>query len=538
MVKQQLESDLKKAVLDLGYKIDDIVCDIPQNSSFGDYTSNIALQLSKLKSENGKQTPQVIAKEIIEKLGKLDYLDKTEVAGPGFINFFIKGESLAKQVSEILEKGEGFGKGGKKDNKIIDVEFISANPTGPLTLANGRGGAIGDTLANVLSFLGYQVHREYYVNDTGNQVRLLGEATLAAAGKVESKEEHYKGEYIKDLAKKFSDKLDLDPQQLGHLLADHLLDNEIKPAISRLGISFDEYYSERSVYERGLIEKTADILKKKGVAYEKDGALWFKSTEFGDEKDRALITSIQGGRGKEEPTYFMADIAHHEEVLSRGYFKKINILGADHFGYADRIKGAADALGFKGKVDIIFMQFVRLFKGGTEVRMSKRAGTFVTLDELLEQVSKDVARFFFLMYSPDTHIDFNLDLAKEQSNKNPVFYVQYAHVRMANILTKAETKFDKPNLDLLTTTAELELIKYLTGFPELILEIGDSYSVHKLTTYSARLADLFHKFYESCRVLNAETEDLKVARLALVKACKIVLGNSLNIMGIEAPERM
>lgn len=537
MIKQQLIEDLKKAVKDLGFETSDVVCDIPQNLIFGDYTSNIALQLSKLKSENDKQSPNDIAKKILEKLGNPDYLDKSEIAGPGFINFFIKPDYLAKQISEILKKGDDFGKSEKQDQKI-DVEFISANPTGPLTLANGRGGAIGDTLASVLSFLGYETYREYYVNDTGNQIRLLGESVLATAGKVEPKDEHYKGEYVKDLAEKFADKLDLSAQELGHVLADYLMDNEIKPAIARLGIKFDEYYSERSIYQKGLIEKTAGILKKKGFAYEKEGALWFKSTQFGDEKDRALITSMQGERGKEEPTYFMADIAHHEDVLSRGFYKKINILGADHFGYADRIKGAVAAMGFDDKVEIIFMQFVRLFKEGKEVKMSKRAGTFVTLDELLEQASKDAIRFFFLMYSPDSHIDFNLDLAKEQSNKNPVFYVQYAHVRMSNILNKAETEFKDADLTLLSKPAELELIKHLTDFPELVSKIGENYQVQGLAFYATRLSDLFHKFYESCRVLNAETRELMEARLALVLSCKTVLGSTLKIMGIEAPEKM
>ena len=548
MLKQQLLKDLRKAMEVMDYPATDIVLSTPENKAHGDYSTNIALQLSKLKSGNRKHSPQEIAKQILSHLGDLSYLSKAEVVGPGFLNFFIKPEVLSGQLAEILEKGEDFGKNELGKGEKIQVEFISANPTGPLTLANGRGGAIGDTLANVLSWSGYKVGREYYVNDTGNQVRNLGESVLAAAGKAEAKEEHYRGEYIKDLAEKFKDKLDLDPQSLGHLLADYLLDSEIKPAALRIGIKFDEFYSERSLYERNLIEKAAELLKEKGFAYENEGALWFASTKFGDEKDRVLMTS-EGGRGRAEPTYFLADIAHHFDVLGRGYLKKINIWGADHHGYETRLKGAVAALGFEGKVDIIFMQMVKLFRGGVEVKMSKRAGTYVTLDELLEAVDKDAARFFFLMYSPESHIDFNLDLAKEQSNKNPVFYVQYAHARMSNILKKAgEKPIDsckarpcpaRPGLaGQLSHHAELDLIKHLVQLPDLVEGIAQDYQVHKLTFYATKLADLFHKFYESCRVLNAETEGLKEARLALVLTAKITLGNTLSLLGVSAPERM
>ncbi|MCL5784817.1 MAG: arginine--tRNA ligase, partial [Patescibacteria group bacterium] len=394
MIKKQLEDHLKKVISQLGYKDSDIVLSIPQNSSFGDYTSNIALQLSKLKSEKFKQSPLEIANEILNNLGDLSYLSKIEIAPPGFLNFFIKPQAIANQVKEILEQGENFANNQLGTGKKIQVEFISANPTGPLTLASGRGGAIGDTLANVLAKSGFEVEREYYINDTGNQIRLLGESVLSAAGRLEKKDEHYQGEYIKELAGKFTDKLDLSPLELGHLLADYLLKEEIKPAIARLGIHFDEFYSERALHERSLVLKTADLLKEKGLAYEKDGALWFKSTDYGDEKDRVLITSEEE-RGKKEPTYYLADIAYHLDVLSQGFAKKINIWGADHHGYEQRVKGALEALGHSQKLEVIFMQMVKLFRDGKEVKMSKRAGNFVTLDELLDQVSKDAARFFF-----------------------------------------------------------------------------------------------------------------------------------------------
>ncbi len=541
MIKERILNDLKKVVEEINYPPTDPLLYTPENNSFGDYSTNIALQLSKLKSGNSKHSPVEIARKILDNLEGLDYIEKVEIAGPGFINFFIKPELLAEQVGEILEKGDGFGKNEFGKGEKVQVEFISANPTGPLTLANGRGGAIGDSLANVLAWNGYQVEREYYVNDTGNQIRLLGESVLAAVGKIEAKEEHYKGEYVKELAERpLSSE---SPQELGHKLADYLLESEIKPAAERLGIKFDEFYSERSLYERGLIQKAADVLKEKGYAYEKDGALWFASEKFGDEKDRVLLTSEEG-RGRREPTYFLADIAHHFDVLQRGYYKKITILGADHHGYETRLKGAVSALGYDGHVDLIFMQMVKLFRGGEEVRMSKRAGNFVTLNELLDQVSPDVARFFFLLFSPQSHINFNLDLAKEQSEKNPVYYVQYAHARMANILNKKEgsqgvaLSTQGVALNKLSHSSELALIKHLVQFPDLVEEIAKDYQVHRLTFYSTKLSDLFHKFYESCRVINAESEELKDARLALVSAAKITLGNTLNLLGIEAPERM
>lgn len=551
MLKQQLGEDLKKAVKDLGFETTDpdfigadIVCTLQKNSDFGDYSSNIALQLAKQLSVISRQSSDEIAKEIVKNLGGLSYLSDIKIAGAGFINFFIKPEFLLEDLQEILVKGEKFGSprggaGSQKtgERKNIQVEFISANPTGPLTLANGRGGALGDTLANVLSFSGAEINREYYVNDTGNQIKLLGESVLAMAGKTFSKDEHYKGEYVKELAEKFGDKLTLESQDLGHILADYLIEHEIKPAIERLGVKFDEFYSERSLYERGLIAKAVNLLKEKDLAYEKEGALWFKASRFGDEKDRVLLTS-EAGRGQTEPTYFLADIAHHLDNLEKGYQKRINFLGADHHSYGVRMQGAMEALGYKNKVEMILFQLVRLFKEGKEVRMSKRAGNFVTLDELLDLAGKDAVRFFFLMYAPNSHIDFDLDLAKEKSNKNPVYYVQYAYARISNILANSSPVSRHLKFKTLEKREEREIIKYLGEFPDLIKEISKNYQVQALPAYALRLADLLNSFYEACPVLQAESEELKEARLALIKAAKMVLGNCLNLMGIEAPEKM
>lgn len=544
MLKQQLEEDLKKAVKDLDFETTDIVCTIPKNSNFGDYSSNIALQLANQSSDISRQSSDEIAKKIVKNLGDLNYLSNLEVKEPGFINFFIKPEFLLEDLQEILAKGERFGSsrseaGWQKtgEGKKIQIEFISANPTGPLTLANGRGGTLGDTLANILSFGGSEVNREYYVNNTGNQIKLLGESALAVAGKTFPKDEHYKGEYVKGLAEKFENKLTLEPQDLGHLLADYLMEHEIKPAIERLGVKFDEFYSERSLYERGLIAKTINLLKEKDLAYEKEGALWFKASRFGDEKDRVLMTS-EAGRGQTEPTYFLADIAHHLDNLEKGYQKRINFLGADHHSYGVRMQGVMEALGYKNKVEMILFQLVRLFKEGKEVRMSKRAGNFVTLDELLALAGKDAVRFFFLMYAPNSHIDFDLDLAKEKSNKNPVYYVQYAYARISNILANSSPVSRHLKFKTLEKEEEREIIKHLGEFPDLIKEISENYQVQALPTYTLRLADLLNSFYEACPVLQAESEELKETRLALIRAAKIVLGNCLKLMGIEAPEKM
>ncbi|MBI4039809.1 arginine--tRNA ligase [Candidatus Daviesbacteria bacterium] len=545
MIKQKLVEDLQKVVGELGFvKPTDVEIYISQKESFGDYSTNIALQLAKQKSANGQHSSQDIANGIVEKMKGFDYLKKIDVAGGGFINFFVDVKFISQGVEEILKLGNKFGKNEIGKGQKIQVEFISANPTGPLTLGNGRGGSIGDALSNVLEFCGYQIDREYYVNDTGNQVRLLGESVKAAAGIIPKSEDHYQGEYVQDLSEQFKDQLKRDSLDLGHILVDYLMENDIKPSLKSLGINFSEFYSERSLYQRGLVDKALNLLKAKDLAYDQDGAVWFRSTKFGDEKDRVLVTS-KTSRGDEQPTpiksgptYFLADIAHHLDVLSRGYIKRINVLGADHHGYGKRIQGAMEALGYKNKVDIILMQLVKLFQDGKEMRMSKRAGTYITIDELLSHISGDAARFFFLMYEPNTQINFDLNLAKEQSNKNPVFYVQYAHARMFGILSKAGGNFKEFDSKLLTHPAELNLIKHLLTFPDLVEEVAQNYSVHQLTGYSIKLADLFHRFYESCPVLNADSKELKAARLKLVDASKLILKTTLGLIGVSAPDRM
>lgn len=525
MIKQQINLQLKQAAAEMGFETSDIEVSSSGTEGFGDYSSNIALQLAKLEPANGKQSSRDIANGLVEKGQWAELCDDVQVAGPGFINFFVKPSVLVEEIKQI---DQDFGRNTTGQGKKIQVEFISANPTGPLTLANGRGGAIGDSLANVLQWSGYEVEREYYVNDTGNQVRKLADSVKARAGLIPAEESHYQGEYVSELVGQFREQLEMDSLELGHLLADHFMAADIKPAIKRLGIQFDRFYSERSLYQSDEIGKALDALEKSGYTYEKDGAVWFKSTEFGDEKDRVLITSDEG-RGRKDPTYFLADIAYHLNVFERGFDQKINLWGSDHHGYEPRVQAAMKALGYEERLHIIFMQMVKLFRAGQEVRMSKRAGNFVTLDELLELVSADVARFFFLMYAPETHINFNLDLAQEQSNKNPVFYVQYAHARMSSILSKSSEEGERTPLQ---HPREKELMVALLEFPELVEGVSRSYQVHKLTTYAVGLADSFHRFYEQCQVIG------NPARVELVEKTRLVLAATLGLLGVSAPDKM
>lgn len=538
MVYQQLQEDLKTAATRAGFESTDPVLSISENTQFGDYTTNIALRQAKQDWQNLYHSSIEIANAVIENFGHPYYLERVDIAGPGFINFFVKPQFIAQDLEEVVLKGADFGRSLIGQGKKIQVDFISANPTGPLTLANGRGGALGQALANVLDFCGYQVETEYYVNDTGNQVRLLGESVLAKLGYVEPRGDHYQGDYIQTLAEKNHPGPGTDPQLLGEELARQLLVEQIKPSLNRFGVKFSRYFSEKALHRDGSIQKTADLLVDKGLAYERDGALWFKASRFGDDKDRVLITSLDQ-RGRREPTYYLADIAYHLNVLDRGFDEKINILGADHHGYAQRIVGVMEALGHPDFLKIVMIQLVRLFKAGREVRMSKRAGTFVTLDQLLQEVPADVAKFFFLMHAPTSQIDFDLDLAKQRSSKNPVFYVQYAYARLSGILAQVGDRQRPGQADpsLLVDKQETALIKHLLFFPELLQNLATSSEVHRLTEYSIKLADLFHRFYEFCPVLSSD-EKLRHARLELVFATKVVLGNALNLMGLKAPERM
>ena len=544
MIRQILKDSLTKVLTGAGYKNIEPGVLPATDPKYGDYYSSIALKLPKQKG-------QAAAKLLVAKLPKNEDVFTASVAPNSFINFKISDKYLQSQVQEIIEKNKNFGSVEAGKGKKVQVEFVSANPTGPLTLGNGRGGFTGDCLANCLAKAGYKVEREYYINDTGNQIKALGLSILDRLGmKYTGDEEIYKGDCIDEIAKNLKGKIDIEsykmkPIELGEMAAEAILAKFIKPGLEKMSIHFDKFVSEKNLHENKEIENTLSLLKKKGLTVEKEGAIWFSpKKDFGariEDKDRVLVRSEEAG--EKAPTYFLADITYHLDKFDRGFGKAINIWGADHAGYVPRMKLAAKELGFADKLEIIITQLVRLVGNGKEVRMSKRAGRFVTLEELIEMTGLDVARFFFISRSPNTHLDFDLNLAKEVSNKNPVYYVQYAHARCSNILKKAQKEgFDlkdlgKADVSLLKEDSEIALIKHLIKLPELIEDIAGNYAVHLLTSYTTALADVFHKFYEQVRVVG-EDKQVSLARLALVTATKVVLQNSLRLMGISAPEYM
>ena len=493
--------------------------EIPENKVYGDYATNVALILAKKQGKNPKEVADKLASDFDIQNSK--FLDKVEVLN-GFINFYLKPEFLQNQIKEIIKQGKKYGQSEIGKGKKAQIEFISSNPTGPLTVANGRGGPMGDVLANIFSAAGYKTEREFYVNNTGVQIAVLGHSIL------KDEQAQYKGEYINKLAERIDEK---DPYQAGQKAAEIIVKEMIRKTTDKLSINYDKWFFESDLHKKNLPDKIIKILKEKKLLYENEGATWFKSTNFGDNRDRVLIKK-DGMK-----TYLANDIAYHyNKFQERKFDKVINIWGADHHGDVPGLMAGVEAIGHKGKLEILLTQFISVIEKGEKVKMSKRLGTFIAMDELLEAVGPDVVRFFFLMHSADKQMDFDLDLAKEKSDKNPVYYVQYAYARTNSILRKAKSHFVE-KLDLLNHQSEKELIKYLIKLPEIIEDAAKDYQVHRLTTYAVELAGVFHRFYTDCRVLG-EKKELEQARLTLVKATKIVLGNVLNLMGISKPERM
>lgn len=536
-MKQEIQKILREAVLGYvqeksiaDFDVSSITVETPKDEKFGDYTTNIAMVLAKKLKQNPMDIAENLRFQILnfESLG----FEKIEVVAPGHINFYLAKEYLQGKIAEINQEKENFGASEIGKNIKVNNEFISANPTGPLHLGNGRGGFYGDTLSRVLKKAGFSVASEYYLNDAGEQVLKLGHSVL------EDGEAVYGGEYIDALNEKLGNLKDA--REAGEKAGEYIMENIIRPTVAeKMRISFDSWVSEKKdLVEAGMVDKAVEILKNKKLTYEQDGALWFRSTEFGDDKDRVLV------KASGEKTYFASDCGYILHKIERGFDKLIEIWGADHHGYVSRFQAAAKALGFGGELKFIIVQLVRLVKDGQEVRMSKRAGNVVYIDELIEKVGPDVARFFFLLYSPDTHMNFDLGLAEERSEKNPVFYVQYAHARICSILRKSEQQSANNNeqksinLSLLTHEKELSLIRELNKFPELLEEIAETYEVHKLPHYAIKLADKFHSFYNACRVIDENNPELTQARLSLINAVRIVLAETLNLIGVNAPEKM
>lgn len=533
-IKKIIESAIKKLQAEKvwpDFAMPEIVVENSKEERFGDYATNVAMVLSKSLKKN----PEDVAESIKNKVEsiKQEEIEKIEVVKPGYINFYLGEEYFQKLIEKINSEENKFGDSELGKGKKINNEFISANPTGPLHLGNGRGGFYGDVLSKVLRKNGFEVANEYYVNDAGEQILKLGHSVL------KDSEACYAGDYIDELNKKYGD---LPIKEAGQKSGVYILENIVKKTIEeKMKVSFDKWISEeKDIVEKNYVDRAIEILKKKNLVYEKEEATWLKTTNFGDDKDRVLI------KKDGQKTYFASDCGYILNKIERGFDSFIEIWGADHHGYISRFQAAAKALGFQGEIRFVIVQLVRLVKDGKEVRMSKRAGNVVYIDDLISEVGHDVARFIFLMYSPDTHMNFDLGVAKEKSEKNPVFYVQYAYARVCSILKNAtnsaipNSQFPIPNYgkNLLKHTKELSLIRELNRFPEMVEEMAVNYEVHKLPQYAIKLADKFHSFYNDCRVIDEESPELTFARLELVKAVKIVLGETLRLIGVGAPEKM
>jgi arginyl-tRNA synthetase len=512
--------------------------DLPTEARFGDLSTNCALRLGKALKRPAQEIAAILVEKIKEKIAKSparEFVEEVKPQGQGFINFYLRNKYFYSRLSRILkEKRAGrlnIGKGSK-----VLIEFVSANPTGSLSVAHARQAAVGDSLANILGFLGYKVKREYYLNDEGNQINILGESVTLrirelAGQKIEFPENYYQGGYIYDIARQIQNSK-LKIKDCGDFAAEYILET-IKKELDDFGVKFDCWYSQKALAKSGKIEKALAALKKKGYLYEQEGAVWFKSTAFGDDKDRVVVKSDG------EYTYLAPDIAYHREKYRRGFSRLINLWGPDHHGYVNRLKASVLAFGHKqDSLSVIIVQLATIFRDGKPLQMSTRKGQYITLREVLDEVGKDASRFFFLMRRTSSHLDFDLTLAKKQAPENPVFYVQYAHARICSILRSIgpEIKYNA-DFSLLKEPQEIALIKkalQFQGILEICLSTTDPYM---LTVFLQGLAEAFHKFYDLHRVLGQE-EALTKARLALIEAVRIVLAQGLELLGVSRPEKM
>ena len=503
------------------------------------------MQLTKLLKRN----PREIANQIIEALDKDSAnIESVEIAGPGFINLFLKKYSMTSIIKEVLDSKDDFGKSDYGHGIKYNVEFVSANPTGELHVGHAKGAAVGDSICRILDAAGYDVTREYYINDAGNQINNLALSLLArykqAFGQdVPMPDDGYHGADIKDIANDLKEKegdkyLKMDESEALIIFKQMGIDHElekIRNILNEYRVSFDNWFSEKSLYEGNKIEPTIQKLKDSGYTFEAEGALWFKSTEFGDDKDRVLIKS-DGSY-----TYLTPDIAYHLNKLDRGYEYLVDLFGADHHGYINRMKAAIQALGYNSdQLNIDIIQMVRMVENGEEVKMSKRTGNAITIKSLVDEIGVDATRYFFASKAANTHFDFDLGLAKTNSNDNPVYYAQYAHARMCSILRLADESGIKvtDKYDLLVNDKEIELVKHINEFKNVIIDSAKTRSPHKIANYIQKLAQLFHSFYNDCYVIDKENIELSNQRLSLVAASRIVIKNALNLIGVSAPEKM
>lgn len=550
-IKNIVVDSYNKTLSDGLFCLDEVEIEVPKEKSHGDFSVNTAMKLTKILGKN----PREIATALVGGMNfDGTYIEKVEIAGPGFINFYLNSKWLHDGISLAKSMGSDFGKTNIGNGKKVMVEFVSANPTGPMHMGNARGGALGDSLASILECAGYDVTREFYINDAGAQIEKFGKSLEARymqlIGGEDSfpfPEDGYQGNDIRVHAKNYYDKFGDSLSQKESLerrntLTEYALPiniENLKKDLSKYRINYDIWFYESSIHKNGEVAETLDMLKKAGLTYEKDGAVWIKTTEFGDEKDEVLI------RANGIPTYFAVDIAYHRnKFVNRGFDKVINIWGADHHGHVARMKGAMEALGIdSSKLEIVIMQLVRLIKDGDVARMSKRTGEMITLSDLVEEIGVDAARFFFNLRQAGSHLEFDMDLAVAQNSDNPVFYVQYAHARIASILRSLSQEhitlkdIDSINLATLKEQEEIDLMTKIVSLPQEIAQSAIAMEPSKLTRYVLDLASLFHSFYNNCRV-KCDDKELMQARILLIEVTKQTIENVLSLLKIDAPDEM
>ncbi|KPK97703.1 MAG: hypothetical protein AMJ95_07905 [Omnitrophica WOR_2 bacterium SM23_72] len=552
-MKQNIQDVLIKiineALKELGTDLDtsvDIDLDLPSDARFGDLSTSMALRLSKQLRKPAPEIARILVDSIrkqLEKSPARNTVRQVKVEGAGFINFYLEDGYFYEQLKELLIRGRDALKPDLSRDRTVLIEFVSANPTGPLSVAHARQAAVGDSLANILNFLNFKVKREYYLNDEGNQIEILGRSVELrlkelAGEKIDFPQDHYQGDYIYDIARKIQNsrlagrQAKSKIQNLGEFAADYILEI-IKKELKDFGVQFDSWYSQKQLRKSGFIEQALDVLKQKGFLYKQDGALWFRSTEFGDDKDRVVIKSDG------TYTYLAPDTAYHQDKYGRGFSWLINLWGPDHHGYIKRLKAAVQALGHESSsLTILIVQLASLFKDGKSLEMSTRKGQYISLREVLDEVGVDAARFFFMMRRTSSHLDFDLGLAKKQTPENPVYYIQYAHARICGILKESSLKLNKEVcLSLLKEKEEVNLIKKLLQFPYILNICLSTTDPYMLTVYLQELSETFHKFYDLHRVLGQE-KALTEARISLIEATRLVIAQGLELLGVSRPKNM
>lgn len=547
LIKEEIQAAVLKAELATEEQIPNVVLESPKDKTNGDFSTNMAMQLARV----AKKAPRMIAEELVANFDKVKAsIEKIEIAGPGFINFYMDNSYLTDLIPTIVNAGEAYGETNTGKGEKVQVEFVSANPTGDLHLGHARGAAVGDTLCNLLAKAGYDVSREYYINDAGNQIHNLAlsvEARYMQALGLEKEmpEDGYHGADIigigKRLAEEFGDRYaKADEKESYEFYREYGLKYELaklQKDLESFRVKFDVWFSETSLYKNGKIDQALAVLKERDEIFEEDGATWFRSMTYGDDKNRVLI------KNDGSYTYLTPDIAYHRDKLERGFDKLINIWGADHHGYIPRMKAAIQALGYdKETLEVEIIQMVQLYQNGEKMKMSKRTGKAVTLRELMEEVGVDAMRYFFAMRSGDSHLDFDMDLAVSKSNENPVYYAQYAHARVCSILRQGEelglATGGDVNYKLVTSEKEVELLKKLGEFPAVVADAAQKRLPHRITNYAFELAATLHSFYNAEKVLNQDNLELSKARYELMKAVRTTLQNALAIVGVSAPEKM